>query len=323
MASILTKLGETMDANRIAMVTSQFEPISLQAINERASLQTRADNKYFVPWRVFVAFTQTLSSNYFVMDINGKRAFTYDTQYFDTPALTSYWGHVQGRRKRFKTRSRHYVDSGLCFFELKLKSGRGETVKHKIAYSEDEWADVSAEATTFLQARLHNAYNIAFTQPMVPTLRTHYERVTVVALDSKERVTCDLNLKFGTGDTWHGQMLPDHVLIETKSERGRGNADQLLWHLGSRPARGSKYCLGMSLVRPELRANPFQHVRKSYFVRNHELQVEHLPARPIVASPPHTVPDVFAPTHLPLPSTAAALFEQTSLALPGNGGMTS
>lgn len=269
-----------MVSEDIAAITDQFAPISLEAINTRASLQVRADNKYFLTWPMFNEFMTSLRHSHAIMEIGGQRAFAYDTQYFDTVGLANYWSHMQERRKRFKCRCRNYVDSGLHVFEIKLKGGRGETIKHKIGYSADDWGGVSPAASTFLQNHLANSYGMALTEQMVPTLRTLYRRITLAALDSTERITCDIDLLLGTHDAWHGRMAREYVLIETKSESGRGAIDHILWRMGARPTPGSKYCLGMSLLRPELRSNPFQHVRKTYFVRDADAA---LPQQPIEA----------------------------------------
>jgi hypothetical protein len=303
----------------IATITAQFEPVSLEELNQRAALQTRADNKYFLPWSVFVDFAAALRSAYVVLDIDGQRTFTYDTQYFDTASLTCYWAHVQGRRKRFKCRSRQYVDSGLCVFELKLKGGRGETVKYKMAYSEAECEAVTPAASSFLQQQISTAYGLTFIQPMLPTLRTQYQRITLTAEASMERVTCDLNLAFAVDQCWQGQMAPGYVLVETKSARGRGRADQLLWQLGARPATGSKYCLGLSLLRPDLRNNPFQRARNRYFVRDDALETERLTERAVAAPPARPIADprppvrataeTLVPALTPLPGITTAYIE--------------
>jgi hypothetical protein len=262
----------------MAELATQFRAISLSDLNRHAALQTRADNKYFLSWPTFVAFADVLQQTYVMLEIDGQRSFTYDTQYFDTDELTSYWSHVQGRRKRFKIRSRRYVDSGLCVFELKLKGGRGQTIKYKMSYAEAERNLVTPAATSFLQEHIYGLYGNTFSEPLAATLRTHYQRITLTSLTSMERVTCDFNLAFAVDNCWQGQMAPDHILVETKSERGRGEADQILWSMGVRPVAGSKYCLGLSLVQPQLRSNPFQHVRKQYFVRDDELDINALPA---------------------------------------------
>jgi hypothetical protein len=247
-------------------ITAPFDPISLAEINAAAGLQTRADNKYFVPWEAFLAFSTMLQSTHKVLEIEGRRSFTYDTQYFDTPDLTTYWGHVQKRRKRFKCRTRVYENSDLCVFELKLKGGRGETIKHKINYHKQMAGEVTASAQAFIQNQLAASYQMAFGHQLVPTLRTNYERVTFASQVCTERVTCDFNLMFSITNA-RAQLDPRFVLVEIKSERGRSDADQFLWRLGVRPSSGSKYCVGLALLTPNLRINPFRQVASNYFMR--------------------------------------------------------
>ncbi|MBC8076355.1 MAG: polyphosphate polymerase domain-containing protein [Chloroflexales bacterium] len=250
----------------IDMITAQFAPISLAELNAQAALQTRTDNKYIVSADRFATFVDALRSSYRVLDIKGRRAFAYDTLYFDTPDMVSYWGYMQGRRRRFKARSRHYLDSSLCVFELKLKGGRGETIKHKINYAQSDLALVTPAAEMFIRQCLQEDYGLALAQPLVPTVLTHYRRVTLASTTSVERITCDFELAFASDGVWKGKILPGYVLIETKSERGRSDTDHLLWRLGARPTDGSKYCLGLSLARPELRNNLFRHTRNTFFM---------------------------------------------------------
>jgi hypothetical protein len=248
-------------------VTSQFMPITLNELNQVAALQTRADNKYFVPIEPYFRFISALRATHRILEIDGQRAFQYDTQYFDTPTFDNYWSHIQKRRKRYKCRSRLYANGDLCVFELKLKSGRGETVKSKIPYDKATLREVTPEANIFLQSQLQQAYGVASPEELIPSLRTRYERVTLVSDTSPERITCDFNLVFSTAEDPQGSMNPDVVLVEIKSARGRSDADQLLWRLGVRPTSGSKYCVGLSLVYPHLRDNPFRRVSDTYFSR--------------------------------------------------------
>jgi len=290
-ASIADVGGEGVDvANRIALA-EQLTPISLAEINRLAALQTRADNKYFLDWPTFTRFMERLRPTYAALEIDGKRFFSYDTQYFDTPGLDSYWAHVQRRRKRFKCRSRRYLDSDLCVFELKLKGGRGETIKHKIAYDGAECALVNDAARTFLQEHLGRAYGLTLAAPFEPALRTRYQRLSLAPAGSPERVTCDFDLAFAIDGSWEGQMAPGYVLVETKSAQGRGHADLLLWQLGARPSSaGSKYCLGMSLLQPALRDNPFLRTRRRYFVRDPRLEAAEPRPAPAAPTTAHSAP---------------------------------
>ena len=67
-----------------------------------------------------------------MLDIDGRRVFGYESTYFDTPDCEQYRAHRQGRRRRYKVRSRSYVDTGLSMFEVKTKGLRGATVKHRM-----------------------------------------------------------------------------------------------------------------------------------------------------------------------------------------------
>ena len=113
---------------RAQAIAERFQPMSLEQCNARAALQTRVDNKYFVSWSVFEQLADSLRDTGAVLDIEGRRVFAYDSVYFDT-ALTLYRAHLQGRRRRYKCRSRHYVDSKLCFLEGRVKGRRGERIK--------------------------------------------------------------------------------------------------------------------------------------------------------------------------------------------------
>lgn len=290
--------------SHIDAITAQFKPISLAEMNAHAALQTRADNKYILSAERFADFIAAISASHRVLDIKGRRAFTYDTLYFDTPDMASYWSYLQGRRRRFKARSRHYLDSSLCVFELKLKGGRGETIKHKINYTQDDLEVVTPAAEAFIHKCLHEDYGLPLTQPLVPSVLTHYRRVTLTPMNAVERITCDFELAFATEGEWKGKIRAGHVLIETKSERGRSETDHLLWRLGARPTSGSKYCLGLSLVRPELRHNLFRHTRNTFFMSEAQQPVAIAHAPLAEAAPELVIAHAPAPMIAPLSSAS-------------------
>ena len=49
--------------------------------------------------------------------------------------------------------------------------------------------------------------------------------------------------------------LADVVVLETKSARGAGDLDRVLWSQGIRPTKLSKFGVGMAALHPELPAN--------------------------------------------------------------------
>lgn len=249
---------------------ARFEPISLADANATASLQTRVDTKYMVPWDTFADWSGTLADTHRILEIEGTRLFTYDTQYFDTPSLGFFRDHLQGRRQRFKIRTREYVESGIAFLEIKLKGGRGETIKRRIPHRLDQLDSIPESGLEFLDGCLGEMYEVDLDQPLQPTVQTVYRRSTFVAMDGTERITCDTDLNFVHDGSRRASMRPSLVLVEIKSPRGRSPSDRALWRRGVRPGKGSKYCIGVSLTMARQRSNLFlREIRAFYRKADH------------------------------------------------------
>src|SRR5256885_7998262 len=87
-------------------LAGRFAPMTLDELNRDAALRDRFDFKYIVPWATAEQLFEQLTGTARVLEIAGRRLFTYETIYFDSASLQTYREHVQHRRKRFKTRSR-------------------------------------------------------------------------------------------------------------------------------------------------------------------------------------------------------------------------
>lgn len=238
--------------------------IGLPELEAAAELQDRVDTKYLVPVGALAELAERLRDTHAALEIDGLRAFRYRTTYFDTPELRMFRDHLQQRRRRFKCRSREYVDSGLCTFEVKLKGPRGRTVKLRMAYDLVLRDQVSGPALAFLRDCLERSYGRAPDGDLGPALAVAYTRVTLVA--PGERLTCDLDLAFSAPDGTSGRLAPDMAIVETKSARGGGPADRVLRGLGARPELAcSKYCLGVGWTRPAVTNNPLRPLLRRHF----------------------------------------------------------
>jgi hypothetical protein len=228
-------------------------PVGLDELVAAAALQDRVDVKYVVPVATVAALTAALAATHRVLEIDGRRAFRYETTYFDTPDLRCARDHRQGRRRRFKVRARRYADSGHAVLELKLKGPRGRTVKHGLALDGPPGPGVlDGPLLAFVAGRLEAAYGTGPGAPLAPVLAMTYDRTTLADLRAAERVTIDTSLELGAG-----RLAAGWALVETKSATGRSAADRVLRGLGARPAHGcSKYLLGCALARPDLPAGP-------------------------------------------------------------------
>ena len=237
-------------------------PISLEEVNEEAALQRRVDKKFLLTAAQLAALIDKLDEDFRVMDIDGRRVFGYSSTYFDTADFDQYRAHRQGRRRRYKVRSRTYLDSGLCMFETKLKGLRGETDKHRIRYPLEDRGRMNADARAFLTDLLDTQYGLAMPE-LGPVMAIDYNRGTLVNPISQERLTLDVQLLCRDGS--QEMAGPDMVVVETKSADGRGVADRVLAEMGIRDLSMSKYCVGLAMLHPQLPANRWSRLLRENF----------------------------------------------------------
>ncbi|SDX77423.1 VTC domain-containing protein [Ruegeria halocynthiae] len=244
-----------MDTN-IAKTLTSFAAIGLAELNSKAAMLERLDNKYILPAEAFRPALERFSEHFDVLEIDGKRAFTYATRYYDDNELRGYYDHHQGRRKRCKVRVREYVDAGFSYLEVKLKDRRKVTVKRRLKVN-DPANPLNHQAVEFIEENYRDIYSEGFRKLLQPVIAMQYERITLVAKEGGERMTIDTSLHFDAGEVSRA-VQPDLFIIETKSARGNGIADKILRGLHLHPTkRCSKYCIGMAATGAVDRQNKF------------------------------------------------------------------
>jgi len=251
-----TSAREALDA-----AVADRQSISLADVMETAALQTRVDKKFLLTPAQFAEFTDRLGAEFSVMEIDGLRSFQYRSTYFDTPDFEQYRAHRQGRRRRYKVRSRTYVESKLCMFEIKTKGRLGATVKHRRPQPIEDARQLTPQNLEFAAQVLAEEYGQDVPE-LAPVLHNSYVRATLVNSTDGERVTSDVELRYS--DTAAKVQGPDMVVVETKTGNGRGMSDQALSDLGIRPVSMSKYCLGVAALNPELPANKWSRLMKRH-----------------------------------------------------------
>ncbi|WP_062209975.1 polyphosphate polymerase domain-containing protein [Demequina oxidasica] len=228
-----------------------LDSISLESLNEQAALQTRVDRKYIVPVDEWATVFASLEQEFRVLEEDGRRGFGYESDYFDTADFAAYYDAARRRPRRYKVRTRHYLDSGLSAIEVKLRSARGETVKHR------EWlpqeaarsAALTFESRVFVGSFDQIGHDV---DRLTRVLTTSYERTTLTGEDA--RITVDSAVSATDADgTQTG--FGDALIVETKSASRAGSVDRALWAHGIRPSRVSKYCTSLAALRPELPSN--------------------------------------------------------------------
>lgn len=249
----------------IAEPLTRFAPIALAELVETAELLTRIDRKYLVDDETAVTLLAALDPYTRALEIDGVRQSTYESVYFDTPDLLSYHMAAQARRRRFKLRTRGYVDSDLAYLEIKTKGARGETVKERTEYDTlvrdrltDEARREVADALETVGVPAERATELE------STLVTRYRRATLLMADQGSRTTIDTELEWVEPEGG-GFELPGMTIVETKSMSHASEVDRILWRLGVRPVSLSKYATGMAALHPELPRNKWSRILRGPF----------------------------------------------------------
>lgn len=241
--------------------------VGLEELNAEAALQTRVDRKYVVPTGLARQLLATVSTDMRILEMDGSRSFAYDSVYFDTANLDSYLLAAHGRRRRYKIRTRTYVDSAVSFLEVKTEGAREATVKERIPYHLEDRARLTAEGLDYVRETLTAAVGSVPAGALEPVIETRYHRTTLYLPESGSRATIDTDV------TWQRPshrpwVLDDAVILETKSGSTAGPLDRHLWAHGVRPSRISKFATGMAALRPDLPANRWNRtLRRSLALR--------------------------------------------------------
>ena len=176
--------------------TRRLAPTGLAELNAAAGLLVRVDRKYLVPLAAAQGLVDALTGAARVLQIEGRRGFSYASTYFDTPDLDSYMLAARKRRRRFKIRTRSYLDSGSCFLEVKTRGPRGATVKRRVQCPPLDAGRLTASGRDFIASRLaddvappQRARRLAET--LGPVLITRYERTTLHLPEESARLTLD------------------------------------------------------------------------------------------------------------------------------------
>lgn len=237
--------------------------VDLPTVLRVAPLARRVDRKYLVPAEDAARLVRNLAGSHHALEIDGRRTTTYHSTYFDTDDLRLCRDHLQGRRLRWKTRSRLYVEDGLCRFEVKVKGARDETVKHSVDLDTAAYGRLGPEERAFV-ARALGAQLPSLAQ-LRPVLEVRYSRATLVDLGDGSRLTIDHGVAgrpTPSAGSCRSVLRPgavtvddDRVIVETKTGARVGAGDRLLLEMGHRPLALSKYATSAALLADDVPDN--------------------------------------------------------------------
>ncbi len=230
---------------------------TLATVLSQAALQTRVDRKYLLDTDVLPVVLGRVAGALEVLRIDGRQGFGYHSTYFDTPGLAAFRLAGQGRRRRFKVRTRVYRDSGEAWLEVKTRGRRGATVKDRTPYDLADAGRLTPAAREYVaQTLVERDVDGVDVSALVATLHTSYVRTTLLLTDpdATSRATVDTGLVWRRPGGGPALSVPNQVIVETKGGSVAGSLDRALWRCGIRPARISKYGAGLAALDHELPA---------------------------------------------------------------------
>jgi hypothetical protein len=232
---------QLIDEHQLLHVLSRFQPIGIHDMGH-ATLQNRKESKFLLTSKQALDFISHLPETYRIFEVAGQRIQTYSTTYYDSPQLKLYLEHHNGKKPRYKVRTRSYVGSDLTFLEVKEKKNTGRTVKHRLQ-TENLITLLGTDFKEFLTSCLPYDYS-----QYKPVLLNEYHRITLVSETNPERITLDVNLSYHCSSI--DITLPDIVIAELKrsSDQSISPALDYLNSMHVRPKGFSKYCIGISLL---------------------------------------------------------------------------
>ncbi len=226
-----------------------IDPISLDELSEY-KLLNRIDTKYICNSIYLSEIIDRVGIDYKIQTSNSERIFGYESLYFDTPKMKTYFDHHQGKRIRYKIRFRKYLDTGDVFLEVKKKKDYIRTNKKRNQF--DFSNTLEKEHIRFI------GNNICIPDSgLQPTIWTIFDRVTLAGKNHLERITIDTNVRFKNNNK--EISLPGLSIIEVKRDKADSVSifAKALRELNIRPYGFSKYIIGNVLLNPSLKHNRF------------------------------------------------------------------
>jgi len=230
-------------------ILEEFNSITLSEMDE-VKLMNRTDTKFVFKRADLGEFLNVLKKEYRVLNVDNNLVSSYKTLYYDTPDFDFFMDHHNGRGNRFKVRIRNYIESDLYFLEIKNKY-KERTIKNRIEV-ENFQVSLSEKSNAYVQ-RI-----IGHETVLEAKLWNSFERISLVNIKSKERLTFDLGITFCWDNVNHS--LEHVVIAELKQEKA--NRESVFYALmkknGIRPSGLSKYCIGAVALNPNLKYNNFK-----------------------------------------------------------------
>ncbi len=241
-------------------IIENFEPTALEDLSSLKSLVKllkRHDTKFVLQKEKLNSLLERIQPVYKILEIEGKRVFSYKNLYFDTDEFLFYQQHHNRKLNRHKLRCRQYVDSELNYWEVKFKNNKRKTLKDRFK-QESLVTEMTQEIKNTTRAALSKRAGINL-DLIKPKLWVMFSRITFSSNILKERITVDTDIMY-RNISGHEKTLEGIVVAEVKqadfslcSPFIRAAKEE-----GIYPKTFSKYCTGIALLEKPSKVGRFK-----------------------------------------------------------------
>ena len=209
-------------------------------------LTNLAKQKYISSTKKVGNILFSLGNRFRVLNVGGKKVFSYRTLYFDTWNCCFFNEYLNESPLRHKVRLRETQNGNRCYFEVKVSdSTKNQRLKQRIAI--ESWECFKNNQS---QELLKKGTGLTFDQ-ITPILGCQFKRIVLIDDKAQQRVSIDLSPVFINPSTGVNVGVPELVIIETK--RNTENADLFAELIDSESAQKSdisRYMTGMLATNP-------------------------------------------------------------------------
>lgn len=232
-------------------VLKRFQPFSLGVLDSYNTFK-RTEKKYIFPEHQLNGVLRSLKDEYACLEINSNRLFNYTSEYLDTADYQMYLAHHNGKRIRYKIRFRQYAETEEEFVEIKKRTNVNRLLKHRKKLNGNQTQRNKITDVFIISNSNYNPYELE------TKLTVSYRRITLMHRLFPFKLTFDAHITMS--DDLARVHLPGLVIAEFK------NYGNLPFHYTNNPVSWpgqqqfgiSKYCMGLVLLKPELKYNAFK-----------------------------------------------------------------
>lgn len=234
-----------------------FKVVRLEDMKQIA-FNERIDIKYFFSIKLLPWLISEISGSYKILEVEKTLIQPYKTVYYDTPALKLYLDHHNGKLNRYKLRKRLYITNNISFSEIKFKSNKGITFKKRVSTDKD-LERLSKEDQKFFTENTNLRGD-----ELYPQATNYFNRITLVSMSDKERITMDFNLRLERNGL--EANLGNLVIAEVKKPRNEPSSlmEMKLHEMGIKSSSFSKYCTAIAMIEDHIKNNNFKIKLKEY-----------------------------------------------------------